>query len=83
MIKKQDGSIFAVLLLVLVVSSSLFAFSLYNAMSYKQLFNNWTLDCINAGGIVGRVSEHGNECFINGKITTLPGYEQYSTGIKN
>lgn len=61
---------------------------MFNAEAAQtQLFNRWNSDCTQAGGVVGSVrsdwNSTGYECFIDGRITTLSGYEQYSTGIKN
>ncbi len=40
-----------------------------------QRFNEWANDCLQSSGIVSKVSTSRYECFIDGAIVTLPGWE--------
>lgn len=79
--QRGDGEAFIAVLFA--ISIGLFVWAVATMFTVNDLYNRWTRDCVEARGIVAKVSATGSECFIDGKITTLAGYEQYSTGIKN
>lgn len=51
------------------------------ACSNSAEFNDWASDCLAEGGVVGltHVGEWSNryECFVDGEIVTLPGWEGF------
>jgi hypothetical protein len=53
----------------------------------RRIWNAWNQDCTAVHGVVGMVGRTAwgeqYECFVNGKIKTLPGWEAYSTGVRN
>lgn len=72
-------------IVVLAVVGILFA--TFQEFSDRRVHNAWLLDCTKHHGVVGWVHEEAlsdsYECFVNGKIVTLPGWEKYSTGVTN
>lgn len=54
------------------------ALTLTGCSSYGE-FNDWTSDCLAAGGQVSRTHvgfwADRYECFVDGEIVTLPGWE--------
>ena len=53
----------------------------YSTSKYTETFNNWTRDCIQKGGFISQTRHDffstNYECFVDGKIIIVPGYEGY------
>lgn len=69
-------------MLAIAIIIGIFGAILVASFKREDLFQRWTADCRDAGGFVQAVKYNGYECFVDGEVKTLPGYEKYSTGIR-
>jgi hypothetical protein len=48
---------------------------------HQHMFNTWTRDCLRAHGLIAQTNVSNistrYECFVEGKMVTLPGWEGY------
>ena len=65
------------LLLLLIILAIFFLYGDYRSGEHKKLFNRWLADCRSIGGKPELYAQNRWECFVNGEMVVVKGYEGY------